>query len=128
MPLFESEKGAPLLFILGVIGLYYLLRKTARKILWPQTGAKPDHQKIRSVVRKIIYGIALLIGLAAGYFIYDLTQAKQMAADACRLATPGMLSGRVLVEISRRRITKSFAALNMFWSCRKEAWAVITAP
>ena len=88
-PLFESEKGAPLMFILGVIGLYYLLRKTARKIFWPQTGAKSGHQKRLSAVRLIIYGIVLMIGLAAGYFIYDLSQARQMAADACRLATPG---------------------------------------
>lgn len=90
MPLFESEKGAPLLFILGALGLYYLLRKTARQILWPQTGAKPAHQKIRPVVRRILYGIVLLVGLSAGYFIYDLSSAKQMAADACRLATAGM--------------------------------------
>ncbi|MEE9910521.1 MAG: hypothetical protein K4571_02255 [Deltaproteobacteria bacterium] len=89
-PLFESEKGAPLLLILGVIGLYYLLRRTARKILWPQTGAKPAHQKIRPVVRRIIYGMALLVGLSAGYFIYDLSSAKQMAAGACRLAAAGL--------------------------------------
>jgi uncharacterized protein YneF (UPF0154 family) len=90
LPLFESEKGAPLLFILGALGLYYLLRKTARQILWPQTGAKPAHQKIRPVVRRILYVIVLLAGLSAGYFIYDLSSAKQMAADACRLATAGM--------------------------------------
>jgi len=90
MPLFESEKGAPLLFLFGLIGFYYLLRRTARKIFWPQTEAKPDHQRIRLVVRKIILGIVLLIGVLAGYFIYDLTQAKQLAADACQLATPGI--------------------------------------
>lgn len=90
LPLFESEKGAPLMFILGVIGLYYLLRRTARRIFWPQTKAMPDKQKIRPGVRKIIYGFALLVGLLVGYFIYDLTQARQMATDACRLATAGM--------------------------------------
>lgn len=89
-PLFESEKGAPLLFVFGAAGLYYLLRKTARQIFWPQTGAKPAHQKIHSGVRTIIYGMALLIGLAAGYFIYDLSSARQRVADACRLATAGM--------------------------------------
>ena len=89
-PLFESEKGAPLLFILGTLGLYYLLRKTARQILWPQTGAKPAHQKIRPLVRWILYGMVLLAWFSAGYFIYDLSSAKQMAANACRLATAGM--------------------------------------
>ncbi len=88
-PLFEDEKGAPLLFILGVMGLYYLLRRTAREILWPQTGEKTAHRKIRPVFRNVIYGIILLVGLSAGYFIYDLSQARQMAADACRRATPG---------------------------------------
>ncbi len=90
MPLMESEKGAPLLFILGATGLYYLLRKTARKILWPGTRLKSDDKKISPVVRRIIYGIALVIGLTAGYFIYDFTQAGRMTADACSLARAGM--------------------------------------
>jgi uncharacterized protein YneF (UPF0154 family) len=98
LPLFESEKGAPLLFILGVLGLYYLLRKTARQILWPQTGAKPAHQKIRPVVRWILYGMVLLVGLSAGYFIYDLSSAKQMAANACRFTTAGMPVGEFLLK------------------------------
>lgn len=41
MLLYKSEKSAPLLFIPGWIGLYYLLRRTARRILRPQTGSKP---------------------------------------------------------------------------------------
>ena len=99
LPLFEDEKGAPLLFILGVMGLYYLLRRTARKILWPQAKTRSAHRKIRPLVRGMIYGIVLLIGLAAGYFIYDLSQARQMAAGACRLATPGMLIEEFLSKV-----------------------------
>jgi hypothetical protein len=89
-PLLEDEKGAPLLFILGMAGLYYFLRKTARKILWLPVGPKPDQQKDRPVGRKIIYGIAIVVGLWAGYFIYDWTQASQMSADVCHRAAPGM--------------------------------------
>jgi len=89
-PLFESEKGAPLMFILGVIGLYYLLRRTARKILWPGIEATPAHKKLRSPLRLIIYGIVLLVGLSAGYFIFDLIQARQMTAAACGQAKAGM--------------------------------------
>jgi hypothetical protein len=37
-PLFSDDKGAPLLIILGVSGLYYLLRRTARKIFSPPAG------------------------------------------------------------------------------------------
>lgn len=90
LPLFESEKGAPFLFILGAAGLYYLLRKTARKILWPQANATPARGKIKLSIRLAVYGIVLVVGLAAGYFVFDLSQARQMAASACRLATPGM--------------------------------------
>ncbi|MRR18010.1 MAG: hypothetical protein EG826_16300 [Deltaproteobacteria bacterium] len=90
LPLFESEKGAPFLFILGAAGLYYLLRKTARKILWPQSGATTARRKLKSSVRLIIYGVVLLIGLAAGYFVYDQHQARQTAARACAEAKPGM--------------------------------------
>jgi hypothetical protein len=88
--LLEDEKGAPLLFILGMMGLYYLLRRTARKIFWPQTRSKSDDKKIRPVVRSVIYGITLLAGLSAGYLVYDFSQARKMAAEACRRATAGM--------------------------------------
>lgn len=68
-PLLEDKKGSSLLILLGIVSLYYLLRNPTRKILWPQTGANFDHQIIRPVVRKTIYGIALLVGLSAGYFV-----------------------------------------------------------
>lgn len=41
-PLFSDDKGAPLIIILGVIGLYYLLRKTARKIFAPFSHENTD--------------------------------------------------------------------------------------
>ena len=90
MPLFADEKGAPLLFILGAMGLYYLLRRTARKILWPRTQAKPASKKNRPFVRGIIIAMALFIGFLIGYFFFDLNQARHLAADACRQATSGM--------------------------------------
>ncbi|PKN70101.1 MAG: hypothetical protein CVU54_06830 [Deltaproteobacteria bacterium HGW-Deltaproteobacteria-12] len=90
LPLFESEKGSPLMFILGFTGLYYLLRRTARRIFWPETGLKPVRYRKFPSVRYVIYGIALLIGLVVGYVIYDLSRAGRMAAGACRLATPGI--------------------------------------
>jgi hypothetical protein len=40
----------------------------------------------------------MLVGLSAGYFIYDLSSAKQMAADACRLAKAGMPVEAFLLE------------------------------
>jgi hypothetical protein len=91
LPLLADEKGAPLLIVLGVMGLYYLLRRTARKILWPQTGSNPDDKKNKkSIVRKGIYLIILCMAVFAGYFAYDMRQAKHMAADACIRATQGM--------------------------------------
>ncbi len=89
-PFLENEKGAPLLIVLGIAGFYYLLRRTARKIFWPQSCIRSDHQKINSVFLKIIYGLLLLGGLWVGYFIYDLYQAKQMAAAACIRSLPGL--------------------------------------
>ena len=99
-PQFADDKGAPLLIPLGVIGLYCLLRKTARKILWPQTGSAAGDKKINPVVRIIIYAIVLLIGLLAGYFVYDLSQAKRMAAAACLDAKPGMPLEEFLLKFS----------------------------
>lgn len=100
-PLMESEKGAPLLFIMGMAGLYYFLRKTARRIFWPHSGLTSDDKIIRPVVRKIFYAIALLVGLSAGYFIYDMSRAKRMAADAC---------GQVRAGMSREELLSNFPA------------------
>ena len=101
MPLFESEKGAPLLFILGMAGLYYLLRNTARKILWLSAGKRPAQRKFSSAFRKIIYGMVLLTGLLGGYFICDWAQARRMAADACAYATAGLAVEEYLLKFSK---------------------------
>ena len=54
--LLADKKGAPLLIVLGVMGIYNLLRRTARKILWPQTESNPDEKKNKSsIVRNGIY-------------------------------------------------------------------------
>jgi hypothetical protein len=80
-----------LLIVLGAMGLYYLLRRTARKILWPQTGSNPDDKKNKnSIIRKGIYLIILCMAVFFGYFAYDMSQAKHMAADACIRAKQGM--------------------------------------
>jgi hypothetical protein len=90
-PLLADEKGAPLLMVLGVMGLYYLLRRTARKIFWPKNESNPDDNKNKSsIVRKGIYLVVLFVSLSVGYFVYDMSQARSMAADACLRATLGM--------------------------------------
>ena len=102
-PLLADEKGAPLLIVLGVMGLYYLLRRTARKILWPQTESNPDDKKNKnSIVRKGIYLIILCMAVFAGYFAYDMSQAKRMAADACISATQGMSLEDFLSKFSEK--------------------------
>jgi hypothetical protein len=90
-PLLADEKGAPLLTVLGVMGLYYLLRRTARKIFSPFSKENADETKNKSsIVRKGIYLIILCMAVFAGYFAYDMSQAKRMTADACLRATKGM--------------------------------------
>jgi hypothetical protein len=90
-PLFENDKGAPLLIMLGIADLYYLLRKTARKIFAPPAASNPDDAKRKSsVVRKAVYTVFFILALFAGYFVYDLNQAKCIAADVCRRADKGM--------------------------------------
>ncbi|MBA4389944.1 MAG: hypothetical protein C0399_03300 [Syntrophus sp. (in: bacteria)] len=56
-----------------------------------QPGVDPDGKKKKSsIVRKGIYLLVLLVAFFAGYFVYDMRQAKQAAADACINATQGM--------------------------------------
>jgi hypothetical protein len=58
--LLSDEKGAPFLIVMGVIGLYYLLRRTARKIFSPSVRSNPDDKKNKgSIVRKGIYTVLL---------------------------------------------------------------------
>jgi len=90
IPPFEDDKGAPLLIFVGVIGLNYLLRRTARRIYSPEPAAEDTAaQKRRAIFKKITYGIIFIVALAAGYFSYDLNRAARLAADACKRATPG---------------------------------------
>jgi hypothetical protein len=61
------------------------------KYFMPLTGSNPDDKKNKSsIFRKGTYLLALLFAFSAGYFVYDMSQAKRMAADACILATQGM--------------------------------------
>jgi hypothetical protein len=91
MPMLSDEKDAPLLIVLGLSGLYYLLRKTARKIFSPFFNENANETKNKSaIVRKVIYLIILCVALFTGYFAYDMIQARRMAADACIGATQGI--------------------------------------
>lgn len=91
MPMLSNEKGAPLLIVLGLSGLYYLLRKTARKIFSPFSKEIADYTKNKSsLVRKGIYLVIFCVALFTGYFAYDMSQARRMAADACIGTTQGM--------------------------------------
>lgn len=90
-PLLSDDKGSPLIVILGFIGLYYLLRRTARKIFAPLSNENADKTKDKgSFIRKAVYAVLLFLALFVIYTIYDLSQAKRMAADACIRAVPGM--------------------------------------
>lgn len=50
--------------------------------------------------RKVIYLIILFIGIFVGYFVYDMSEARQLAAGACLRATPGMPLEDFLSKIS----------------------------
>jgi len=103
MPLLGDDKGSPLIIIVGVIGLYYLLRRTARKIFTPFSKENTETTKhTGSVVRKAIYAILSLFAILAIYIMYDMGQAKRMAADACTRATQGMPLEDFLSAISER--------------------------
>jgi len=90
-PLLSDDKGSPLIAILGLIGLYYILRWTARKIFAPPSQGNADNTKHKSsVVRKAVYAVLLLLAFLAIYTIYDVRQAKHMAAEVCNRAVKGM--------------------------------------
>ncbi len=62
-----------------------------------------------SVVRKALYAVLLLAGFFALYTIYDIRQAKHMAAEACSRAVPGTLLSDFLPGIAEKefRIIRS---------------------
>ena len=105
MPMLENEKGAPLLIILGLSGLYYLLRKTARKIFSPFSKMSADDTKTKSsLVRQGVYLVIFFVTLFAGYFAYDVSQAKRMADDACI----GAIQGKPLEDYSSKFPAKDY--------------------
>lgn len=89
-PLFSDDKGAPFLILFGIIGLYYLLRRTARKIFAPFSQENTDNTKHKSsVIRKAIYGVLFLFAIPVIYTIADM-RAEHMAVDVCKSAVKGM--------------------------------------
>jgi hypothetical protein len=55
-----------------------------------------------SIVRKAIYLLLLLIAVFVICTIYAFNQAKQMAADICKKATPGMPLEDILSAVSEK--------------------------
>ncbi|MBI5550172.1 MAG: hypothetical protein HY911_01605 [Desulfobacterales bacterium] len=90
-PLLRDEKSAPLLIMAGIGGLYYLLRKTARKIFAPpsiERDAATPHKRLG--LRMLIYLMPTILAVFTLYTLYDLRQAKNMAAAVCTQAIEGM--------------------------------------
>ncbi len=101
-PLLRDEKSAPLLIMAGIGGLYYLLRKTARKIFAPpsigmDTG-RPHHKRLG--LRILMYSMPSLLAVFTFYTLYDLRQAKHMAAAVCAQAIEGMPLEEFLSTVS----------------------------
>lgn len=89
-PLLSDDKGAPLVAIFGLTGLYYLLRRTARKIFAPPTEKNIEDAKPKKTIRrKVVYAILWFLALGGIYILYDMHQAKQMAVEACNRAVYG---------------------------------------
>lgn len=90
-PVLSDDKGAPLIVILGITGLYYLLRRPARKIFaTPSAKNDKDTKTEKFVVRKAAYVVLLLLAFLAIYTIYDVRQARLMSVDACKRAITGI--------------------------------------
>ncbi len=108
--LLSDDKGAPVLIILGLSGIYYLLRKTARKIFAPAVVGDADGKKCKSsLFRRGIIAVLLLLALFTAYTIYDMSQAKRMAANACNHAVKDMSLEEFLATIPKEdyRIIRS---------------------
>ena len=103
MPLLGDDKGSPFIMLLGVIGLYYLLRRPARKIFTPFSKENTDTTKRTGfVVRKAMFAVLSLLAIFAIYIMYDMGQAKRMAVDACTRAAQGMPLEDFLSAISEK--------------------------
>ncbi len=100
-PLLRDEKSAPLLIMAGIGGLYYLLRKTARKIFATpsiEMDAATPHKRFG--LRMLIYLMPSLLAVFTFYTLYDLRQAKHMAAAVCTQAIEGMPLEEFLSTVS----------------------------
>jgi hypothetical protein len=101
-PFLSDDKGSPLIIILGISGLYYLLRRTARKIFSPPSGENADGTKGRSsVVRKVTSLMLLLLVFFVIYTIYGMKQSEHMVADVCKQAVKGKLLEDFLAALSK---------------------------
>jgi cbb3-type cytochrome oxidase subunit 3 len=101
IPPLADDKSAPFLIAYGAIGLYYVLRKSARKIFDPlPKGNSAYINPKRRVVRNLIYSLLALIVLGVIYIVYDMSQAKQQAVDVCKSAKKGMLVNNFLAAFS----------------------------
>mgnify|MGYP001161941551 CR=1 FL=1 len=105
-PFMSDEKGAPLMILLGIGGLYYLLRRTARKIFAPPD-LKKEGSRPRSTpaIRKLIYWLPLLLVFYALYTLYGLHQGRQMAAAVCAQAAEGMALEQFLATLPAENYT-----------------------
>ncbi len=91
LPPLTDDKGAPFLIVYGVIGLYYVLKKSARKIFSPLTVENTAAIKTAYFsFRNVIYALLLMAVSLAIYVFYDMSQAKQMVVEACKKAEKGM--------------------------------------
>jgi hypothetical protein len=73
------------------------------KYILPSAELNPADEKSKSsTVRKGIFLIILFVVLFAGYFAYDMSQAKRMAADACIGAIQGMPLEDFLAKFSEK--------------------------
>jgi len=101
-PLLSDDKGSPFIIFLGIIGLYYVLRRTARKVFAPPAVQNTENAKVKSsVVRRVVYAFLLLLAFSTIYTFYDMRQGKQMAAGACNRAVKGMLLEDFLTSFSK---------------------------
>ena len=102
LPGFEDDKASPLLFLAGAAGLYYLLRKTARKILAGPSTVTPDSEKRRKpFIRTALYAVLLILALVMLYTMHDVIQARRMAAEVCQQAQKGKSLEEFLSAVSR---------------------------
>jgi hypothetical protein len=98
-----------------------------RKIFRPPSAGEADNMKSgSSVVRKTAYAGLLFLVFLVIYTLYDLSQAKRMAADVCINAQQGMSLEDFLAKYSGNdyKIIKGAGHIIIV---PKKAWAAIPA-